>query len=114
MRRDTVPPPRLAASALVLVLLAGGCVSNEVRWERPGAADSTIVRDASDCSAIAWTEAERQHPYGAGAPISGATVGSAWMEQRQRIDAQRFSAASRLDDLCMQNRGYRKVPAGAR
>ena len=84
------------AAALALVLLAGGCVSDEMRWERSGAADSTIVRDASDCSAIAWTEAERQHPYGAGAPISGATVGSAWLEQRQRVDAQRFATANRL------------------
>lgn len=102
------------AAALALVLLAGGCVSDEMRWERSGAADSTIVRDASDCSAIAWTEAERQHPYGAGAPISGATVGSAWLEQRQRVDAERFATASRLDDLCMQNRGYRKVPVRTR
>ena len=85
-------------------------MSEETRWERPGAADSTIVRDASDCSAIAWTEAERQHPYGAGAPMSGATVDSAWMEQRRRVDGQRFATANRLDDLCMQNRGYRKVP----
>ncbi len=114
MRRDTVCLPRLAACFLALAPLAGGCVAEEVRWERPGAADSTIARDASDCSAIAWTEAERQHPYGAGAPMSGATVDSGWLEQRQRVDAQRFAAANRLDDLCMQNRGYRKGSAKVR
>jgi len=101
-------------STVTLILLAGGCVSDDMRWERPGAADSTIVRDASDCSAIAWTEAERLHPYGAGAPMTGATVDSAWLGQRQRVDAERFAAANRLDDLCMQNRGYRKVPVKAR
>jgi hypothetical protein len=100
-------------SAMAVVLVAGGCVSEEMRWERPGAANTTIVRDASDCSAIAWTEAERLHPYGAGAPMTGATVDSAWLEQRQRVDAQRFATAGRLDDLCMQNRGYRKVPVKA-
>jgi hypothetical protein len=45
--------------------------------------------------------------------MTGATVDSAWLEQRQRVDAQRFATAGRLDDLCMQNRGYRKVPVKA-
>ena len=44
--------------------------------------------------------------------MSGATVDSAWLEQRQRVDGRRFAMANRLGDLCMQNRGYRKVPVG--
>ena len=33
--------------------------------------------------------------------MSGATVDSAWMEWRRRVDGQRFATANRLDDLCM-------------
>ena len=100
---------------LSLLPLAVACISTtEVRWERPGAAPATQARDMSDCSAIAWTEAERLHPYGLGGPPVGITAGSGGMESRQQIDNERFESANRLTGLCMASRGYTKVIADAR
>jgi len=104
-------PPLLA-----LLVAVTGCTPqvDAKYWERPGATQSTIFRDASDCSAIAWTEAERQHPYDPALPTSTIGVQSRLMEQRQQIDQRRFATAARLDDLCMLNRGYRSAPAPPR
>jgi len=102
------------ALAIAALLAVAACVSSETKWDRPGAAPTTVARDASDCSAIAWTGAEGLHPYGLGGPSLGMTADSGGMERRQRIDNERFASANRLTALCMENRGYRKVAVDAR
>ena len=108
--------PAARTFAVPLFLLVAGCVTTtETRWVRPGATDSTIVRDASDCSAIAWTKAERLNPYGPQISTPGA-LDPATLARQQRVDIERFAAANRFDDLCMLNRGYQgqESPAGPR
>ncbi len=100
-------------NSLVLSLLLAACATTAPpRWERQGASDATNARDASDCSAVSWIEAERLHPYGPAPAPSPAAV--AYDGERQRVDNDRFTEAHRLFALCMQNRGYRQVPAAAK
>jgi hypothetical protein len=104
--------PNTGFLVVPLLLLAAACVSTtEQRWVRTGASDSTIARDASDCSAIAWTEAERLNPYGPDMMTAGA-LDAATLARQQRVDNERFTTANRLDDLCMLNRGYRREDVG--
>src|SRR4029079_15515087 len=109
---NLLPIPRVFT--LSLMLAAAACVSSETKWDRPGAASTIVAREASDCSAIAWTGAEGLHPYGLGGPSLGMTADSGGMERRQRIHNERFASANRLTALCMENRGYKKVAADAR
>ncbi len=104
----------LSGLILAVVVLAACSTAPMTRWERPGASDATSARDASDCSAVSWTEAERLHPYGATAATSSATVDSDWMIRRQQVDNARFSDANRFFALCMQSRGYSRVDAHRR
>lgn len=108
--------PTLRALASPLLLAVAACVSSttQTRWDRPGAAPGTVARDHSDCSAIAWTEAERLNPYGLGGPSMGTTADSGGLERRRNIDDQRFEMANRFTALCMENRGYKKAAADAR
>ncbi len=100
-------------SLVLMSLVLAACTSAPApRWERPGASAANNAWDASDCSAISWTEAERLHPFGSrgGSPSAIAD----WMRRQQQVDDARYATANRLFDQCMQNRGYAKVQSGGR
>ncbi len=94
---------------LMSLALAACATTAPPRWERPGVSEQSSAWDASDCSAVSWTEAERLHPYEPTQATGTVTVDSDWMRQRQRVDNERFADANRFFALCMQNRGYSKV-----
>lgn len=99
------------STALVSAVAVIACTTTQqTRWERPGANDYVVARDASDCSAIAYTEAERLHPYPWGVAATANTADSPGFALKQHVESERFAEADRLLDLCMRTRGYERKP----
>jgi hypothetical protein len=95
-----------ASFKLMLVLGLTACATPAVApWQKSGADETTIAKDASDCRASAEREAVRRYPYGFGS-ASGAS-GMAMSQQHDEMD--RSGAESSSFDSCMRNKGYTRA-----
>ena len=89
----------LAASSLAI-----GCAAQPSGpWQKPGADEQTLARDAASCRSVARTEALRRYPY-SGGPAGLGAGGAVAMQQsdaanRSAVEAARFNA-------CMLAKGY--------
>ena len=89
----------LAASSLAI-----GCAAQPSGpWQKPGADEQTLARDAASCRTVAQADALRRYPY-SGGPAGLGAGGAVAMQQsdaanRSAVEAARFNA-------CMLAKGY--------
>ncbi len=93
-------------AGLVASGLAVGCAAQPSGpWQKPGADEQTLARDAAGCRSAAQAEALRRYPYSGGPPGIGAG-GAVAMQQRDAADRSAVEAAR--FNACMAERGYKR------
>lgn len=90
---------------LVLALNLAAC--GEARWRKPGADDTALAHDLTNCRALAHVKAARAGniglPPATSDPRFGAPSGATQVEQRLQ--------EQQAVDACMREKGYTLVPA---
>jgi len=93
--------------ALLLMLLPVGVASCAApaspAWQKPGASEIVVAKDAAECRDTAEQEAELRYPRGFATPTLGAP-GLAMAQQRDNTD--RANAVTAALNACMRERGY--------
>src|SRR5262245_48982634 len=90
--------------SLALILGLTACATaTPAAWQKSGADENAIARDAGECRASARQEAARQYPHGFSYPSFGA---SGNVLAQQRDDTHRNIAETSAFDACMRARGY--------
>jgi hypothetical protein len=74
-------------------------------WQKPGADQQAIDRDAANCRTAAQAEALRRYPYSAGSVGLGA-AGIVAAQQNDSTDRAMVEAGQ--FNTCMADRGYRR------